>query len=429
MSLPQKVGDATASRYGGLFLIDDLDHAGTSTHLERVSLHGSKAGGGYSEAWLQRVLASHPQALPISEIETFLSGAVPVCLELGTRAGPIDLLFVSPRGDIVLVECKLWRNPQARREVVGQIIDYAKELPRLTYDAFEAAIHKAEPAGGAAKTDSLYCRAGSEAAGIDESSFINAVSRNLRRGRFLLLIVGDGIQEGVESIAEFLQQHAGMHFTLALIEVAIFKLKTGGFLIQPRVLAKTQMKPRGVVSIDDARVSIQPDSAIGATQEPGRDSSVPRTRSPVPSTISEARLYEEIETRLPGAATELRQFVAALEETGASPRLTPTTIILQGSAAESTVALGRIDAASATVWFDDIASQANALGCRDVAITYYRALALLLDDEVLRAKKLAPVSKSGMASLPLKDLLSKQSEWLSAASNYLASLATAMALG
>ena len=30
----------------------------------------------------------------------------------------------------MLIECKLWRNPEARREVVGQILDYAKVLTR-----------------------------------------------------------------------------------------------------------------------------------------------------------------------------------------------------------------------------------------------------------------------------------------------------------
>ncbi|HEY4041481.1 MAG TPA: hypothetical protein VGM32_06510 [Rhodopila sp.] len=197
-----------SSQYGGLFQIEDFSAGNTARRLERLSLTAGRSGGGYDERWLQQLVASHPQALPIGEIEVFLTGAVPVCLELATNVGPIDLLLVTPRGDLVVVECKLWRNPQARREVVGQIIDYAKELPRLSYEAFEAAIRKAEPAGSATKADRLYERAGAEAAGIDEASFINAVSRNLRRGRFLLLIVGDGIQEGVESIADFLQQHA-----------------------------------------------------------------------------------------------------------------------------------------------------------------------------------------------------------------------------
>ena len=94
---------------------------------------------------------------------------------------------------------------------------------------------------------------------IDEASFIDAVSRNLRRGRFLLLIVGDGIREGVESMTEFLQQYAGLHFTLAIVELALFEVPTGGYLAQPRVLARTTNIDRGIVTVDDGgRVSIRP---------------------------------------------------------------------------------------------------------------------------------------------------------------------------
>jgi len=34
------------------------------------------------------------------------------------------------RGRVILAECKLWRNPEARREVVAQIPDYAESAPR-----------------------------------------------------------------------------------------------------------------------------------------------------------------------------------------------------------------------------------------------------------------------------------------------------------
>jgi hypothetical protein len=53
---------------------------------------------------------------------------------------------------------------------------------------------------------------------VDEQHFHDALTANLRRGRFLLLIVGDGIREGVEAIAEYLQVHSGLHFSLGLVE-------------------------------------------------------------------------------------------------------------------------------------------------------------------------------------------------------------------
>ena len=66
------------------------------------------------------------------------SGPVPICTELNTPAGAIDNFLVTPKGLPVLVECKLWRNPEARREVVGQILDYAKELKSLVFVRFAA---------------------------------------------------------------------------------------------------------------------------------------------------------------------------------------------------------------------------------------------------------------------------------------------------
>lgn len=402
------------SRYGSLFQIEDFVAPGSARRLERLSLNGTKASSGYDEAWLQRLIAQHPQALPIAEIEPFLEGAVPVCLELDTKAGPIDLLLVSPKGDIVIVECKLWRNPQARREVVGQILDYAKELPRLSYEAFEDAIRKAEPAAGASHADSLYQRVGGDGAGLAEKDFSDAVSRNLRRGRFLLLIVDDGIQEGVEAIADFLQQHAGMHFTLALVEIAIFKSHPDGFMVQPRILAKTVMVPRGVVLIEDGHIAVHHAPYAGGHGQPNA-----KTQASAPATISEARLYELLDAKEPGLAASLRAFVAALEDLGETPRFTPTMIVLKGVASERTLSLAHIHAEFASVWFGDEVSQATALGRRDAALAYYRALASLIQDKTLRAEKLSPSGSSGVASLPLKDLLSRQNDWLEAAKAYL----------
>jgi len=51
---------------------------------------------------------------------------VPLCRELPLRFGTssvfLDLLGVSPTGKLVLIECKLWRNPEARREVSSRAV-------------------------------------------------------------------------------------------------------------------------------------------------------------------------------------------------------------------------------------------------------------------------------------------------------------------
>jgi hypothetical protein len=86
------------------------------------------------EAWVRDLVFAHPEAVPIQELDPSFGPLVPVCTEFDTRvAGFADALFVNPLGMPTLVECKLWRNPEARLEVVGQILDYAWVLRRWTF--------------------------------------------------------------------------------------------------------------------------------------------------------------------------------------------------------------------------------------------------------------------------------------------------------
>jgi hypothetical protein len=86
---------------------------------------------------------------------------------------------------------------------------------------------------------------------LDEQQFNDALTANLRRGRFLLLIVGDGIREGVEAIAEYLQLHAGLHFSLGPVELPIYVMRNGDRLVAPRVLARTALITRNIVAVPD----------------------------------------------------------------------------------------------------------------------------------------------------------------------------------
>lgn len=213
--------------------------------------HGERtlAARGYDEAFVQTLVMRQPELLPVREIDPSCDQPVPVCSELSTAAGPIDGFLMTPAGRPVLVECKLWTNPQARREVVGQILDYAKELRRWTYDDLQRAA-SARIQGG---PKSLFQRVtGGEPGDPAEADFIDAVSHNLRTGRFLLVIVGDGIREGVEAIGEYLNDSVGLDFSFGLVELPVFHLPGDrGAVVTPRLLARTAVLGRYVVSLPD----------------------------------------------------------------------------------------------------------------------------------------------------------------------------------
>lgn len=73
----------------------------------------------------------------------------------------------------------------------------------------------------------------------------------------MLLILGDGIREGVGAIAQFLEDVGGLEFTLGLVELAIYRCPDEKLLVQPRVLAKTTIFKRVVVSVKTDQVTVE----------------------------------------------------------------------------------------------------------------------------------------------------------------------------
>lgn len=199
------------------------------------------------EADIQEMVHDHPSILPIAEIDPIFANPVAICRELRTPAGPIDNLLVTPTGLPIIVECKLWRNPEGRREVVGQILDYAKELSRWSSSDLQREVNKRLNTSG----NSLLDRVRQIDPNVEEIGFNDALTNNLRRGRFLLLIVGDGIRDGVEAIGEYLQRHAGLHFSLGLVELPFYLLPSGDRIVAPRVLARTHVIVRDVVKLPE----------------------------------------------------------------------------------------------------------------------------------------------------------------------------------
>lgn len=220
--------------------------------------------GSFSEAQIQAFVHAHAECLPVTEVDPVFTSPVSICRELNTMAGPIDNLLITPSGLPIIVECKLWRNPEGRREVVGQILDYAKELSRWSSSDLQREVAKRTNLPGNPLL-TLLKEAGHE---VDEIAFNDALTSNLRRGRFLLLIVGDGIREGVEAIATYLQEHLGLHFSLGLVEMPIFHLPDGSHLVTPRVLARTTMITRHVIAIPEGHaIQEEEDDAADADRQ------------------------------------------------------------------------------------------------------------------------------------------------------------------
>jgi hypothetical protein len=254
---------------------------------------------------MQKLVHGAPSVLPIADAEPAFSPLISVCMELPLSSGYLDNLLVTPNGDLVVVECKLWRNIEARREVVAQVIDYAKALQRLSYDALETAIQSARKDRTFRLYEHVVAASSKYENDLDETAFIDAVSRNLRRGRCLLAIVGDGITEGVEGLAEFLQQHAGLHFVLLLIQLTVHDFPGQGTLVVPSIPLRTTNIVRGIVQVRDGKPTVEASLQAESTQTIGNLPSV---------TLSEEEFFAALDKIRAGTSERLLNFLKSLQD-------------------------------------------------------------------------------------------------------------------
>jgi hypothetical protein len=367
--------------------------AQTATRLERVSLHT----GMYDEYWIQKLCYENPTLLPIEEIEPSFGGIVPLCRELQTESGPCDLIYVNDQGFITVGECKLWRNPEARRKAVGQILDYAKDLCKWTYSKFEEECLKARKGS----EPSLYSIVAQETPDLVEAEFIDRVQRNLALGRFLLLIIGDGIRENMEGLVQYIQGQGALYFSLSLLEIPIYKAPdTGDLLVTPRILVKTKELERTVVRVVDK-------PALNATEELAEP-------SPISTTISEKVFYERLALARGNAVAdsvadfmnELRKDLGALGKLGKGKKLS-----LNIKSPNDTYNFGSIQE-SGEVWYYGIITKTEQLGDKQIGLTYLHDVANLVGGEVDQSLKQWSwgVKQQGQY-LTIDSYLTRRNEW------------------
>jgi hypothetical protein len=198
------------------------------------------------------------------------------------------------------VETKLWRNPEARRSVVAQLIEYATEMAGWFYEDLVKALKKAGMGSGKDPLIELFKeREGEE---FDKKQFIDKVSSNLHKGRSLLLIVGDGIQEGLERMTSFLQQSPQLGFNLNLVEIGLYRElpdKKDPIFVQPRILARTREVTRAIVEI---KVPVKRTKIIVTTPEPKKEKTTRRR-------ITEEEFFAQLQKLDDPRAVEFARYV------------------------------------------------------------------------------------------------------------------------
>jgi hypothetical protein len=166
----------------------------------------------------------------------FVDREVPVPSEAdGAGRWSLDHLFIDQDAIPTLVEVKRKSDTRLRREVVGQMLDYAANatayLPDNTVqDLFAATCEAAHEDADAKLAEFLEGT-------IEPAAFWEAVQNNLRQGKVRLVFVADLIPPELQRIVEFLNEQMSRAEVLA---VEIRQYAGEGFSTHiPRVLGQT----------------------------------------------------------------------------------------------------------------------------------------------------------------------------------------------
>ncbi|HXN49783.1 MAG TPA: hypothetical protein VN893_24230, partial [Bryobacteraceae bacterium] len=199
--------------------------------LSRVSMKAD-CDAKYRESFLQGVIDRSPNVLPIRDFYRNADGLwslgreVPV--DLGEAEGKIDNLLVTNDGHLVIVETKLWRNPESVREVISQTLQYGMAVSQLPSDEFEERLRRSAATGrrlGKKETVLEFLKNATQADSLQwlDDDFEDNFERWRRDGEILFLIVADGIHLSVERLVHWMNGTVGSRpYQLGLVELGLY---------------------------------------------------------------------------------------------------------------------------------------------------------------------------------------------------------------
>jgi hypothetical protein len=203
-----------------------------------------------SEAWLQELLARHPNLLAGDQIDASdprrwilvrRENAIPAEKD-GPARWSVDHLFLDQDAVPTLVEVKRSTDTRIRREVVGQMLDYAANaVVYCPVEEIRAQFELNCQRQGRDPDTELQVLLGESA---DPEQFWERARTNLEAGKIRLLFVADQIPGELRRVVEFLNSQMSPAEVLA---VEIRQYANGNLrTLVPRVLGQTARKSSNV---------------------------------------------------------------------------------------------------------------------------------------------------------------------------------------
>ena len=184
------------------------------------------------ETHLQNILYNDPDIIPFSDMDSDRKPLRVVIKEMGLPgSGNTDIIGIDEDGRISIIETKLASNPEVKRKVIGQILEYASFLWSQTYEEFDRNVSKIL---GGNLADIMREKVGDD--NWDEESFRSNISETLEKGNFTLFIVVDEMNDELKRILDFLNSRKMSNLEIYALSFGYFKdPQSGQELLLPQI--------------------------------------------------------------------------------------------------------------------------------------------------------------------------------------------------
>lgn len=183
------------------------------------------------EASLHRLIHDHPNLLPVAGTQRILVLGSEV--QLGN--GFADILAVEPSGRPTIIEVKLAKSREARRDIVSQVLSYAAFLRGMSIEALERGpLHRSLTDTKRGSILESVLEQDQEGA-VDSATFTSSMQEYLDQGAFRLVLVLDEVSTELERVVAYLDAITVHALTIDLITLSLYKINDTQIALPQRI--------------------------------------------------------------------------------------------------------------------------------------------------------------------------------------------------
>lgn len=207
---------------------------------------------GKNEQYLESVIVETPEPLCLETRKTGIYGPYTVFRQLAfttpqSRQIIPDILIITASGDIIVVEVKLFANPELRdRRVIAQAIDYAASLSALSDKELAQLFSQGKTNAWTQLVNSLFPD------DKDPEELSATILSNVKAGNIHVLIVCDKAPAGLYELAKSVTTQSYLSFSLEVLEISPYLPKNAmldQIIFVPNLRLSTEIVARTAITV------------------------------------------------------------------------------------------------------------------------------------------------------------------------------------